>query len=117
MIFDLFERGNDDWCSDTEVFSVVIEYFGQGEYHDQVQIVMRILEIVLSNSWMVAGYYDNAVGFVPWKEDSAAILQKIEKGLSARNSIPVFGEVFWLAITPNGEEKYKADVLSKSKPE
>jgi hypothetical protein len=54
---------------------------------------------------------------VPWDEDSAAILQKIEKGLAARNSIPVFGEVFWLAITPKGEEQYKADVFSKMKPE
>jgi len=113
MVFDLLERGNDDWCTDTEVFSVVIEYFGQGEYQNQTKIVMRILEIVLTNSYMAAGYYDNAVGFIPWKEDCAAILQKVEKELSVRESIPVFGEVFWVAITPKGKEKYKAAVLLK----
>lgn len=107
MVFDLLERGVDDWCFDAEVFSIVIEHFGQGEYQSQSQTVMRILEIVVNNGWMIAGYYDNAVGFLPWKEDNETILQRIGQGLLTRKSIPVFGELFWLAITPEGEKKYK----------
>jgi hypothetical protein len=106
-IFDLLERGNDDWCLDTEVLSVVFENYGKMEHDEQIEIAIAIVEIVLRNGLMEAGSYDGKKGFSSWNISIEDSIRKIRNGWNKPEYYSSMGDLFWLDITPAGIEEYK----------
>jgi hypothetical protein len=107
LVFELLEHGMDDWCSDGEVASIVLERFSDIEYRELTEIVMKLVRTVLENNWMQAGTYTDAKGFSAWSLDAVGAIGKINCLWDELGRKPHFGELFMLDITPAGEEVYR----------